>query len=378
MMLKRLLSGVVMLVAAVGVFAQDAPVVTLNEVVEGINRPVVITNAKDGTDRLFVVSQGGPIYAVTDGNASLFLDLTGRIAPDVNQGGYSERGVLGLAFSSTFSDDGRFYVHYSDRNGDTVISRFTVLETDPTQGDLASEEIILTAQQPYPNHNGGEIAFGPDGYLYISLGDGGSGGDPLGNGQNLENLLGKILRIDVSTDTGYVVPESNPFVGIDSIASEIWSFGLRNVWRFSFDRATGDLYLGDVGQGQWEEINYQAADSTGGENYGWKAFEGTHVYDPNTTVQNDVKPILEYEHGNNGCSVTGGYVYNGTAMPDVVGKYIYGDFCSGNIWIATPNGDGTWSNELLLATGFPVSSFGEDEAGELYVSDHNGFVYRFE
>lgn len=373
-MLKRLWTGVLLLAAAT-TLAQETPQVTLSPMLENVDRPLGIVNAGDDSGRLFVVTQGGPIYVLQDNDQSVFLDLTGRITSDVNEGGYTERGVLGLAFSPTFSEDGRFYVNYTGRQGETIVSRFTV--DDDGQGDPASEEELLRVEQPFPNHNGGAMAFGPDGFLYISLGDGGAAGDPLGAGQRLDTLLGKILRIDVSGETGYSVPDSNPFVGITSAEPEIWAFGLRNVWRFSFDRDTGDFWLADVGQGELEEVNFQPASSRGGENYGWSAFEGTQVYNEAIDAPNAVLPVLEYNHGSDGCSISGGYVYRGTAIPDLVGRYVYGDFCSGNIWAATASDDGTWTTDILLETGFPVSSFGEDENGELYVADHSGTVYQF-
>lgn len=375
-MLKRIWMLALLLVAG-SALAQEAPAVTLTPFVENISRPVGIVNAADGSDRLFIVTQGGPIYVIQDGEQSTFLDLTARISGDVNEGGYTERGVLGLVFSPTFAEDGRFYVNYSGPQGETIVSRFTVLADDPNQGDLDSEEVLLEVAQPFPNHNGGAMAFGPDGYLYLSLGDGGAGGDPLGSGQKLDTLLGKILRLDVSGETGYTVPDSNPFVGINSAKPEIWAFGLRNVWRFSFDRDTGDFWLADVGQGEMEEVNFQPADSQGGENYGWSAFEGTLVYNDAINAPNAVLPVLEYRHGDDGCSITGGYVYRGTAIPDLVGQYLYGDFCSGKIWAASPHEDGTWTTTVLLNADFPVSSFGEDEAGELYVANHDGTVYQF-
>jgi glucose/arabinose dehydrogenase len=377
-MLKRLglLAAAAMLVSAA---AAQTPQITLTPILEGVNRPIGIYNAGDGSGRLFILSQGGPIYALSrDGQTSVFLDLTGRLSRDVNAGGYTERGVLGLAFSPNFAQDGRFYVNYTGRRGESIIARFSVLPNNPNEGNLASEEQLLAVQQPFPNHNGGDMAFGPDGFLYISLGDGGSAGDPINAGQRLDTLLGKILRIDVNTESGYAIPPSNPFVGIDSVLPEIWAYGLRNVWRFSFDSLTGDLFLADVGQGRMEEVNFEPAGFRGGANYGWAAFEGTRVFNERIRAVNPVPPIITYEHGENGCSITGGYVYRGTAVPALYGKYVYGDFCSGHIWAATRGADGTWTSERLLNGSFPVSSFGVDEDGELYVANYNGVVYRID
>jgi glucose/arabinose dehydrogenase len=234
---------------------------------------------------------------------------------------------------------------------------------------------IFTQEQPFENHNGGHMAFGPDGYLYIALGDGGSAYDPLKNGQNLETLLGKILRIDVNADEGYVVPADNPFVDGGGLP-EIWAYGVRNPWRFSFDRATGDLYIGDVGQGLWEEVDFQPADSTGGENYGWSGYEGSHILTPEQTADNAVMPIAEYSHSDGGCSITGGYVYRGEAIPTLQGVYLYSDYCSGTVWYAYRDESDVWQSGVFLESGFQVSSFGEDANGELLVVDYSGTVYR--
>ena len=221
------------------------------------------------------------------------------------------------------------------------------------------------------------MAFGKDGYLYISMGDGGAGGDPENRAQNLETWLGKILRIDVSGET-YAVPEDNPFVGDDSAQPEIWAYGVRNVWRFSFDRETGDLYLADVGQNQWEEVNFQPVDSSGGENYGWRPYEGTHPYSGEPAPAGMVLPVAEYPHSM-GASISGGYVYRGSAIPELVGVYFFGDFGSGNVWSLFRDANGEWqSNMFMSSSGHTISSFGEDENGELYLVDYGGTVYRFE
>jgi glucose/arabinose dehydrogenase len=305
------------------------------------------------------------------------LDVSDLISPAALTGDYTERGLLGLAFHPDYAENGLFYINYTDHNGHTVIARYQVSADNPNQADPASATMLLYVQQPYPNHNGGHMAFGPDGYLYVSLGDGGSGGDPEGHGQNLGSLLGKILRLDINAEEGYAIPENNPFVGNEAARPEIWAWGLRNVWRFSFDRATGDLYLADVGQDAWEEINFQAAASAGGENYGWNAYEGTHTYSGASPASNAVMPILEYSH-DGGCSVTGGYVYRGEEIPALQGDYLYSDWCTGTIWVARPDNNGSWSVAFSSESGRAVSSFGEDEAGELYLVDHNGSVLRFE
>lgn len=372
-----------------GVLAQNAEPVTrvstppdpasvgLNEFVSGLRRAIYITHAGDGSGRLFIVEQGGIIY-VTDKTGDLmeiFLDVSSLVSAEANRNTYTERGLLGLAFHPGYARNGTFFINYTDRQGTTVVARYRVSSNNPNAADPNSAEIILTQPQPYPNHNGGHLAFGRDGYLYISLGDGGSAGDPQGNGQDMNTLLGKILRIDVNGTTGYTVPPTNPFASGGGLP-EIWAYGVRNVWRFSFDRATGDLYLGDVGQNQWEEINFQPATSHGGENYGWNGYEGTHVFQQRSVARNAVMPIAEYQHGANGCSVTGGYVYRGEQLPQLQGVYLYGDYCSGRIWIAYRDPSGAWQSRVFMDSGLQISSFGEDETGELYIVDYQGDVYQ--
>ncbi len=349
-------------------------------VASGFSRPLYVTHAGDGSGRLFVVEQGGAIRVIKDGVvlAQPFLDVSGLISREALEDGYTERGLLGLAFHPGYADNGWLYINYTDVNGHTVVARYTVSADDPDRADPASAAPLLYVQQPYANHNGGHMAFGPDGYLYVSLGDGGSGGDPDGNGQNLATLLGSILRLDVNVADGYAIPADNPFVDREGAHPEIWAWGLRNVWRFSFDRATGDLYLADVGQNQWEEINFQPVSSAGGENYGWNAFEGTHVYSGQPAVSAVVAPVLEYAHSNGRCSVTGGYVYRGERIPALQGVYLYGDWCTGTIWSAQRDAGGFWQAVVSLESGRSISSFGEDEAGELYLVDYGGEVLRFE
>ncbi|MCZ7540878.1 MAG: PQQ-dependent sugar dehydrogenase [Anaerolineae bacterium] len=349
-------------------------------VASGFSRPLYVTHAGDGSGRLFVVEQSGAIRVIKDGAAlrQPFLDVSGLISRQALEDNYTERGLLGLAFHPNYAENGLFYINYTDLNGHSVISRYTISADDPDRADATSAAPLLYVEQPYANHNGGHMAFGPDGYLYISLGDGGSGGDPLGSGQNLSTLLGKILRIDVDVPDGYAIPADNPFVEREGARPEIWAWGLRNVWRFSFDRATGDLYLADVGQNQWEEINFQPAGSAGGENYGWNAFEGTHVYSGQRAASDVVPPVLEYDHSVGRCSVTGGYVYRGERIPALQGVYLYGDWCSGTIWSAQRGARGLWQAVVSLESGRNISSFGEDEAGELYLVDYGGAVLRFE
>jgi glucose/arabinose dehydrogenase len=348
---------------------RDWPLLTLTPAVAGLTQPVAMANAGDGSGRLFVVEQRGVIRIIRNGalEAVPFLDISAVVNP---AGG--EQGLLGLAFPPGFSAKGHFYVHYTNRLnvGDTVIARYRIT-ADPDLADPLSGQQILTATQPFANHNGGQLSFGPDGFLYIALGDGGSGGDPLGSGQSLATLLGKILRID--TESGvvpYGIPAGNPSLG--GQVSEIWAYGLRNPWRFSFDRNTGDLYIGDVGQGLFEEVDFQPFSSSGGENYGWNIMEGLHCFNAVTCVQTGLTPpVQEYPHADGDCSVTGGYVYRGASSPELRGVYLYADFCTGRIW-GLRNIAGTWVNRLLLDTLLNISTFGEDEAGELYLADFTG------
>lgn len=357
----------------------DSSLVTLTTVASGFNRPLLVTHAGDDSNRLFVVEQGGPIWIIKDGARleTPFLDVTNLLTWDVNAGGYTERGLLGLAFHPNYAENGQFFINYTDQDGATVVARYRVSADNPDVADANSAEILFTQAQPYANHNGGDIAFGPDGYLYISLGDGGSANDPLGAGQNPFNLLGTILRIDVDGEAPYGIPEDNPFVGTGAGAGEIWAYGLRNVWRFGFDRATGDLYLADVGQNAWEEVNFQPADSPGGENYGWNAYEASHLLFGGADENAVVMPFAEYNHSE-GCSITGGTVYRGEAIPDLVGAYLFGDWCSGTVWASYRDEAGTWFTNAYLETGFNISAFGEDEAGEMYIVDHGGQVLRID
>jgi glucose/arabinose dehydrogenase len=301
-----------------------------------------------------------------------FLDIKERVGSSG-----SEQGLLGLAFHPGYVRNGYFFVNYTNLEGDTIIARYQRSSGDENAGDPSSEEILMKISQPFANHNGGQIAFGPDGYLYIGTGDGGSGGDPMGNGQTLNTLLGKILRINIDQGDPYAVPADNPFQS-DAGLPEIWAYGLRNPWRFSFDDQTGDLYIADVGQNKWEEVNYSPAGLGGGGNYGWNYFEGSHIFSgqpPGNQVF--LPPVVEYGR-DMGCSVTGGRVYRGKRMPEFFGVYLYGDFCSGNVWGLLPDGMDGWLNELLFENTARISSFGADESGEIYLVDYAGSVLLLE
>lgn len=356
----------------------DPAAIKLTPVASGFTRPLYVTHAADGSDRIFLVEQVGKIWILKDGLLleQPFLDIGALISPGAVTQSFSEQGLLGLAFHPDFPSNGAFYINYTDRWGNTVVARYYVDAENPDIADASSGQIIFQLSQPYANHNGGHIEFGPDGYLYIALGDGGSANDPLGAGQNRQLLLGSLLRIDVDGAAPYAIPPDNPFVGDASARAEIWAYGLRNVWRFSFDRATGDMYMADVGQNQWEEINFQPADSTGGENYGWNVWEGKHIF-AGGNAPNHVPPIYEYSHSF-GCSVTGGNIYRGEAIAELEAVYLFGDWCSGRIWGAWRDHELNWHADELMKTGIPISSFGEDEAGEVYVIDYGGKIYRFD
>ncbi len=348
----------------------------LEPVASGFDQPTYVTGTGDGSGRLIVLEKTGRAWVLKGGqrSAAPFLDLSAVVSTQ------SEQGLLGMAFSPEFSEDGTVWVDYTRADGATVISSFSV---SGDVADVASEYVWLTIPQPYANHNGGMIAFGPDGNLYVGMGDGGSGGDPQGNGQNPQALLGKMLRLNVlydateTRDTVYGIPPDNPFVGQAGWAPEIWALGLRNPWRFSFDRKTGDLWIGDVGQNAWEEIDFQPASSAGGENYGWSLWEATHPYPPGASPSPEgmTMPVLEYDR-QTGTSVTGGYVYRGSAQPAFWGTYFYADFSYGRIWGLQRAADGGVETRLLLDNDMLISSFGEDDEGELYLVDFNGGVYR--
>lgn len=356
------------------------PDVEMTEIARGFSRPLFVTHAGDGSGRLFLVEQGGRIWII-DEEARLdtpFLDISQLVSPEANGAGYSERGLLGLAFHPDYAVNGVFFVDYTDTSGNTVVARYHVSADDPNLADPDSAEIILTQQQPYANHNGGHLVFGPDGYLYVGFGDGGSQGDPNGNAQNRSVWLGKILRIAVGTEGDYTIPEDNPFVDDANAAPEIWAYGLRNPWRFNFDRETGDLYIGDVGGSAWEEVDFQPAGSPGGANYGWNIYEGMHPTGGRPAPEDLVLPIIEYSH-REGVSISGGYVYRGSEIEGLQGIYLYGDFGFGTIWAAWRDDIGDWhTTPWLTNTGYTISSFGEDEAGNLYIVNYAGVLMRLD
>jgi glucose/arabinose dehydrogenase len=378
------------------------PAISLIPVASGLQAPDYLTHAGDNSGRLFIVEQTGVVRIVHNGNllSRPFLDIADRVRFN------GEEGLLSLAFPPDYTQKGYFYVYYT-RKGETnnQVSRFH-LTGDPNVADPNREEPILFLNHPInTNHNGGLLVFGPDGYLYIGTGDGGGGGDPSGNAQNPGSLLGKLLRIDTeyawmkmltaenllfmpvmfsptqtSPAPAYKIPADNPFIGQDGARPEIWALGLRNPWRYAFDRQTQDLYIADVGQDAWEEIDFQPAGSQGGENYGWNILEGNHCYSASacTPPANYSPPVWKYNHGPNdsiGCSVTGGYVYRGSTYPAMQGIYFYGDYCTARVWGLRFEGN-QWTNQELKTAPGNITSFGEDQAGELYLTSSNGVVYQ--
>jgi glucose/arabinose dehydrogenase len=339
--------------------------IDLHLVVDGLEQPVFVTEANDGSGRLFVLEQAGRILVLKDGKPleHPFVDLGNRV-----ESGRSEQGLLGLAFHPDFAHNGRFFVDYTRApDGATVIAELHASPDDPDRAE-PQQRVLLTVAQPFANHNGGMIGFGPDGYLYIGLGDGGSAGDPGDRAQNPDELLGKILRIDVDGEQPYAIPKNNPFADGGG-RPEIYALGLRNPWRFSFDPADRRLWVGDVGQNRIEEIDIVER----GGNYGWRLMEGRSCFRPTSGCERPglEPPVTQYEHRHGRCSITGGYVFRGAAVPQLVGTYVFGDYCSGEIF-------GLRQGEIsvLLDPGLSIASFGEDAAGELYVVDHAGAIYR--
>ncbi len=378
-----LIIGLTVLLA--GINALAASRIVLDQIVSGLRYPVDINHAADGSSRLFVIEQEGRIRIIRNGSleSTPFLDIQDRVQC------CGERGLLGVAFHPDYQTNGYFYVNYTSKSragiadlGDTIIARYEVSSSDIDRADPISEAIIMVVPQPFPNHNAGKLLFSPiDGYLYIPLGDGGSGGDPGNRSQNPLTLLGKVLRIDVDSASPYAIPPDNPFVDAPDTLDEIWSLGLRNPWRFSFDRLTGDMYIGDVGQGKWEEIDYEAAGSPGGINFGWRCREGANDYNfsAECAALTLIDPIAEYGR-DDGYSVTGGFVYRGANYRALYGQYFYADYGTGRIWTIHKLGPNSWSMpNPELDTSYSISTFGEDESGELYFahrSSNNGIVFR--
>lgn len=359
------------------VFNKNAKAPALNNInlqllAGDFTQPTSIVSAND--DRLFIVEQVGRIKIIDINgkvNSQPFLDINSKVFHQ------DERGLLGLAFHPDYPTKPYFYVNYINKSQETIIARYTV-SSDKNTADPNSEKVLMTIQQPYTNHNGGDLSFGPDGYLYIALGDGGSAGDPGNRAQNKNSLFGKILRINIDSGNPYSIPQDNPFNNKPNSRAEIWAYGLRNPWRMSFDKSTGDLYIADVGQGDIEEIDFQKANSSGGINYGWRCYEGSKAYNTEgcQNSSNYEQPIIEYSHTEGRCAITGGYVYRGSKYPNFTGKYFFGDFCGGQIYY-TSNNNGTWQQTLALDTNYSISAFGQDNKGELYLADYgNGNVYR--
>lgn len=363
-----------------GIVPVSGTAIRAERIASGLSRPLYVTAPPRDVSRLFVVEKTGRIRVLKWGALlpTPFLDVSALVSSG------SEQGLLGLAFHPRYAENGRFFVNYTNTSGNTVIAEYRV-SPDPDVADPNSARIVLQVNQPYANHNGGHLAFGPDNYLYIGLGDGGGAGDPQANAQNPATLLGKMLRIDVDGGTPYGVPPTNPFVGAGPPLDEIWALGLRNPWRYSFDRVTGDLYIADVGQNRYEEIHFQSATFAGGENYGWNIVEGNgHCYPSGSSCDQSglTQPIHEYDHSQ-GCSITGGYVYRGCKMPDLRGTYFYGDFCSAFVrsfrvigGVAVDHQDRTAELESSGVSIDQIASFGEDARGELYIADLGGEVFR--
>jgi len=360
-------------------FTFSQPQVIFQSVITGLSSPVDLVNASDGSQRLFIVEQSGKIK-IWNGSSVLsqpFLDMSTVITYD---GG--ERGLLSMAFHPNYSVNGFFFLYYDDLNGNITVSRYKTKIASPNEADLASGVVLLSIPKPFSNHNGGKLNFGADGYLYFGTGDGGSGGDPFGNSQNKKSWLGKLLRIDVNTGNTppyYSIPASNPFKNNPDVLNEVIATGLRNPWRWSFDRQTGDMWIADVGQNLWEEVNMRPKDSILNINYGWNCLEATHTYNTACNAQsNNIFPIFEYPHDvtNGGYSITGGYVYRGTEYPSLQGYYLCADYISGNGWLINPKSSGGWN--FLLTKNWPVgiSTFGESETGSLFAASLSGTVYK--
>jgi glucose/arabinose dehydrogenase len=340
----------------------------------GFSQPVAIANAGDGSGRLFVVEQAGRVRIITRAGtlrSTPFIDIRSRVAC------CGERGLLGMAFHPSYRTNGRFYLAYTDSTGALVVGEYRRSSSSANRASTTERRIIRIPHSSYSNHNGGQLAFGPDGYLYIGTGDGGGGGDPLENGQRRSAPLGTIVRIApnvTSASPRYRVPSTNPWATSTTIRHEIWAYGVRNPWRFSFDRRTGDLWVADVGQGTYEEVNRsrRAVGGGRGANFGWDQYEAFRCHEGPCSSSGKTFPLAYYAHGANGCSVTGGYVYRGSKYPALAGRYLFGDYCSGRIWMVTAGGASRQKPVLLRDTAYAISAFGQDEAGELYLVDYKG------
>ncbi len=361
----------------------DAQNVQLTLVADGFHRPLFITHAGDGSGRLFVVEQTGFVHIIQDGKVldESFLDVSHLVGTRVDlsdRDNNSENGLLGMAFHPNYQENGLFYIYYTDQNLNSALARYQISNANPNLADRESGQEILTAFQPYVNHNGGMLAFGPDGYLYLALGDGGADYSEL-NSQMLDTLLGSLIRLDVSVEetAGYSIPPDNPFVGVAGARPEIWAYGLRNPWCFSFDRMTGDLWIGDVGAWQFEELNYQPANSSGGENYGWPHWNALLKVRDILPLEKTSPPAFVYSH-EHGVAIVAGYVYRGNAIADLYGVFLFSDFGSGRIWTIYPREVGGWYVNEYMHTEHFISSFGEDEEGELYIVDYSdGSIWKF-
>ncbi len=372
--MKTLLFVTTLLLGTILFIPLSSSAITLTEVAGDLDAPTDIVNAGDGSGRLFFVEKEGLVKIFKNGEVSpqSFLDIQTLVSTQ------SERGLLSMAFHPKYRSNRKFYVYYTDRNGDITIAQYRALLSNKDRADSASGRLILRIRhREHDNHNGGQLRFGPDGFLYIGVGDGGGGGDPLGNAQNRRTLLGKILRIDIDRGSRYSIPSDNPYRGNSRARPEIFAYGFRNPWRITFDVSTKRLFVADVGQSEREEIDIVSR----GRNYGWNTMEGSLCYpNPGCSQRGLALPIFDYAHdGNGGESITGGYVYRGRRVPALVGKYIYGDFISGRIWALSREGRNPWSAELLTDTAMGVSTFGVDEKRDLFVADYGaGKIYRFD
>ena len=371
---STLLVAAILLSGAAPMPAQAAITIGFTTIATGISRPVALTNARDGTGRLFVVEQAGRIRIISRGGTLLatpFLDIRGRVSC------CGERGLLGLAFHPNYASNGRFYVAYTDNDGALVVGEYRRTSASRNRASTTERRLLRVPHPGHTNHNGGQVAFGPDGYLYIGTGDGGGSGDPAEHGQSRATLLGKILRIApnvTSSAPAYLIPSTNPWATSSTIRREIWSYGLRNPWRFSFDRSTGSLWIADVGQDRYEEVNRALRSAGGGRaaNYGWDQYEARTCFEGPCSSTGKKFPLAYYGHGANGCSVIGGYVYRGSRYPILAGKYLFGDYCSGRIWTVSAGGASRQTPVLRRDTSLTISAFGESENGTLYVLDYGG------